>query len=82
MSPERAWLDEGKIVSVNYNLIKAIWNHNLSIFITKHTTKPNTASDNGRECFCTRVENDEFMEIQEQQFLKERGSTGEGFKVG
>lgn len=26
--------------SVNYNLIKAIWNHNLSIFNTKDTTKP------------------------------------------
>lgn len=25
---------------VNYNLIKAIWNHNLSIFITKNTAKP------------------------------------------
>lgn len=46
-SPEGAWVDGGnrpavrkKKGSENYNLIKAIWNHNLGIFITKNTTKP------------------------------------------
>lgn len=45
-SPEGALIDEGKSSSgeekgsVNYNMIRAIWNHNISIFITKNTTKP------------------------------------------
>lgn len=50
------------------NLIKAIWSHNLSIFITKKYNKTNTASDKDRECFCTNGERDEFMEIHEQKF--------------
>ena len=46
----------------------------------KKYNKINTACGDDRECFCTCGENDEFMEINEQQFIRKRGSAGKGFK--